>query len=337
MPISGSFGRMQATQQPYTGTPNLLPEGPAAAHSVANPNGPGGAGPHQTFIGDNAGPFGGGLNAAQGVDPRMAANGIMRDLSRYTDMPSSMGNGYAPSGQASSLPLGPAGLPNGYTGGSPASLHPAGRDINAVNHAATAVTRRGMAIDWSDTNTKGHCYDQQGRMGAAHADMSTARIAGHEYSPIQGDFAGQRVHADIAPIIPHSGPISGRTIAKSQNGGEFVDGPKDDFVATFFDKAGAGRSRRMMVPSYSSPAIGAYYSRHTLRGVLPNTIQTPYPQLGIAGGATNKNAGIPPNARNLPLSFTVPQLFRMPVNMSDNITVINDGTVPSASLGMGFE
>lgn len=330
MPISGSFSRFTAVQQPYTGTANDLgPNGPLPAHGQRKDGVP--FGTHQTFIGDKS-PGGGGLAAAIGVAVRMAANGIIRDFSRTTDTPSTMGNGFNTDYKGRpNLP--PNGLPNAYNG--TVVVNGGSGWIAPVNHAATAVVRRGLAVHNYEGIMGASNYGA--RTGSAHGDMTTARVAGHEYSPIMADFYGQSTSEDMVAITPHGTALSGRMIAKSHTGGEFTEGPAGaEYGPVFGDKTGEGKQRRWVMRQYSSPAIGAYYSAHTLRGVLPNTIATPYPQPGVAGGATNKNAGIPPNARDLALSFKVPQLFRGPTSMADNIAVINDGSIDGNNLGMGM-
>lgn len=330
MPISGSFSRMTATVQPYTGTANDLgPNGPLPEHGQRKNGVP--YGTKQPFIGD-ASPIGGGLAGAVGVLVRMVANGIMRDYSRTTDLPSTMGNGFNTDYRGTpNMP--PNGLPTGYNG--TVVINGGSGWIAPVNHAGVQATRDAVAVHHHEGIEGGRNY--QTRVGRGHANTQTARIPGHEYTPIMADFLGQSTSEDMVAITPHGTALSGRLIAKSQNGGEFTEGPEGaEYGPVFGDKTGAGKQRRWVERTYSSPAIGAYYSSHRLRGVLPNTIATPYPQVGLIGGALNKNSGNPPNARDLPLSFNVPQLFRLPTSMADNIAAINDGSISGNALGMGM-
>lgn len=346
MPISGSFGRMQAVQQPYTGTPNQV--GPDPNHGATKGTTPLGApaasGPQQAFIGDNVNPTGGGFIGARGVQPTMNGGGIMRDFSRTTDDPNSGIPSYSGRFAQGTTALGavsgsPVPASTAYRGVGPKDK--TADQFGVVNHAGTAIIRKGLgapAMSGGAYDSLGWTADLNRAAAGAHANMRTARIPGHEYSPLQAEMLGEAYGEDMQPVKGYGTAISGRAIVKGTIGGSFTDGTDQaEYTPTYADKVRASKDRRWAYAKYSSEAtlVGGN-SAHTLRGVLPNTIATPYPQPSISGGITNKNNVPPPNARFLGIPFTVPQLFRLPVPMSDNITVTNDGAAGGDNLGMGF-
>ena len=354
MPISGNFGRFTATQQPYTGTANLLPEGPDPAHSnVSGTSAYGTYNPQQLptptatqqpFIGDNKAPIGQGFQGARAINPRMNANGIMRDFSRFSDVPDAVIQPFSGHFLNDNPPAGGPGpviATSGYPGQVRGLATKTGGVVKSVDHWGTQVMREAMGaptMALGATDSVGFTGWLNKVSGAAHADTRTTYIPGHEYSPIMKIALGEHFSVDRVSVLGHGTAISGRAIVKGTIGGSFVDGTDTaEYQATYGDKVGTSVQRRWAQATYSSTAtlIGGN-SRHTLRGVLPNTIATPYPQPGLIGGILNKNSGIAPNARNLHLGFAVPQLFRSPVPMSDNTTVVNDGSAGGAALGMGF-
>jgi hypothetical protein len=353
MPISGSFGRFTAVQQPYEGTPNLV--GPNANHGTTKgsmsigtytPNTLATAtGPEQAFIGNNTDTTGGGYVGARQVVPTMNATGIMRDFSRYSDLPTTAVNGYSGVFINGGVQIGansgsPVNATTGYKG-NPVGVDKTGRAIASVDHNGTAATRWGLGAptmaSGAETNMGTRAF-LNGAASGGHGDMKTAYIPGHEYSPLQNMMLGEGYGIDIQPVKGYGDTISGRAIVKGQIGGSFTEGSADaGYTPTYADKVRESKDRRWAMAKYSSEAtLIAGNSRHTLRGVLPNTIATPYPQPGLVGGVLNKNSGIAPNARNLHLSFTVPQLFRLPTPMSDNTTLVTDGTYDGSGLGIGF-
>lgn len=323
MPISGSFSAFQATQPSYTGTPNALGTGP---NDTAGPSprhgqqtGPNTAGgPKQWGIGDNIERTGGGYPGASVVQPRMIAGGLMRDFSRYSDAPSTM--------------------QNGYDGGAPGLPNRAAGWIQPVDHAGTDTLRAAAAGDipghaggLSDMATS--ALNQL--LGNAHRDIRTTRISSAFRAPAMSDFAGQGQGVDRALVKGHGTAFTGRMLAKNHSDG-FLEGSREtEYQVTYPDK-GSSVDRRWAVLHYASPAIAGWTSGHALRGVLPNFVQTPYPQPGLVGGVGNKNSGIPANARHLPPSFSVPQIFRSPPSESALISIVNDGSVPSNTMGFGF-
>jgi hypothetical protein len=164
----------------------------------------------------------------------------------------------------------------------------------------------------------------------AHADHTSAYYATHQYSPMPQDFAGETYTidqgvVDIAPVQDARAIIHGRP------GGQFLDGAKGEYRTT-----GARRSyeRRWAQARYSSPTLGAMYSRNSLRGVLPQVVAVPV-NLPARGGVYE--SGIPSNKRNLAVSFTTPKLFRSPPSESETI-IANTAPTPNMgdTMGVGF-
>jgi hypothetical protein len=108
--------------------------------------------------------------------------------------------------------------------------------------------------------------------------------------------------------------ISGKAIVKGQPGGMFSDGPAGEFAPTGFR---FGVSRRWASRDYTSPALGAMYSKNSLRGVLPQVVAVPYNQPALTGVT---DSGIGSNARFLGRTFTLPQLWQAPRSESDVLT-----------------
>jgi hypothetical protein len=130
---------------------------------------------------------------------------------------------------------------------------------------------------------------------AAHGDPMAGYFSGHQYDPQAQQFAGSRydVVASNVRAIP---AFSARTVIHGRPGGQHMDGQGGEFAPTGFPTGEAGR---FAIARYSSPTLGAMYSRNTLRGVLPQTVATPYNQPGLTGAAGTKGSGIPSNARFL--------------------------------------
>lgn len=163
---------------------------------------------------------------------------------------------------------------------------------------------------------------------AAHGDKTAAYIPRHVYDPSPDDFMGESYVVDSA-VGGEAVAISGRVIAKT-NQGWFVDGP----LHTMYQPTGfrRGMSRRYAVAHYSSPTLGAMYSKNTLRGVLPQMIATPYNQPANYG---INASGIASNQRAARVNFATPTLFRSPPSESDLMEVAASNIVGNV-MGMGM-
>lgn len=176
-------------------------------------------------------------------------------------------------------------------------------------HAGTAQTRQAMTPSFQ---MDGFAQRNAAQAAAcrAHADTRTVRTTGHTHDPVERDFAGESQYVDIAD--GHPGPtMPGRAIAHSQIGGQFSDGQGGEIGPTGFR---LGVSRRWANRKYSSPALGAMYSKNSLRGVLPQVIAVPVnqPPTPVPYGS-----GIASQQRWLGPRFTTPRIFTMPQSMSD--------------------
>lgn len=193
-------------------------------------------------------------------------------------------------------------------------------------HDATATIRKAR----SPFRDVGAAQDAS---AAAHGDPMAGYYEGHQYEPQPQQFAGSRY--EVVPNNVRAIPSFGaRTVIHGRVGGEFSDGTGGDFAPTGFPIGEAGR---WAVARYSSPALGAMYSKNSLRGVLPQMISTPYNQPALSGAAGTKTAGIPSNARFLGVSFTTPALFRSPTSESDAIIAAappTSDTGPVMGVGM---
>lgn len=171
----------------------------------------------------------------------------------------------------------------------------------------------------------------------AHGDTSAGYFGGHQYDPMPQQFAGSsyEVLGNNVQAIPSTGA---RTIAKSRLGGGFVDGSGGDFAPTGFHIGiGGPGQRRWAQARYSSPTLGAMYSRNSLRGILPQTIAVPVNQPALTGGqAGDNNSGIGSNARFLGKQFTLPQLFRSPPSESDQLMATSSPSTGGSTMGVGF-
>lgn len=172
----------------------------------------------------------------------------------------------------------------------------------------------------------------QDAAASAHGDSTTGYYQTHAYAPMPADFAGQSqsVSGQNAFVAPGMGA---RSVIHGRLGGTFLDGEGGTFAPTGFNKGVPGR---WAVAHYSSPTLGAMYSKNTLRGVLPQKISTPYDQPALIGDA-GQNSGIAPNRRFLLKSFTTPQLFRSPASMSDAmIAAAPPMPTTGPTMGVGF-
>lgn len=350
MPISGNFQAFNSVVQPWVGN-NTAPPAPSTRHdSVADaPIVPGA--PANTGVST-----GGGAPFAAAFVSIFRAMGIGRDVSRTTDSPNqayrggafsgteqfgsehdmSAHSGYRPGSQSSPVarggttewrPLGGTQVPGGFNGRRPAWF--------PVNHAGTNATRGAYAAQFHDgLSNYANSRNWQGRSDAAraHSDGATARVTGANYHNQPVQFSGEYQTQDREETKGYSSAFTGRMLAKNHNDG-FMDGdPSVEYQTTYH--TGGTHARNWFTADYSSPTIGAMYSRNPLRGVLPNFISTPFPQPPLTGGY--KTAGIAPNQRQLLKRFTTPTLFRSPPSEAATISVVNDGSAPSNTLGMGF-
>lgn len=285
----------------------------------------------------------------------MAARGIIRDMSRYSDQRSNVYRGGAIYDQAigsehtSSAPAGAAYRPGSQASpvakGSPRNLIGGGVVSNAgvnprvawfpVDHAGTANTRGAYAAQFHDgLSNYANPRAWQGRRdtSTAHGDIMTTRVTGHQArsmpAPVHGEMPDPR---DMPETKGYSTAFTGRMLAKNHNDG-FMDGSASEEYVTTYHTGGTHVRQWFRFP-YSSPTLGAMYSKNTLRGVLPNTVATPYPQPALTG---YKLGGMAPNSRQLLTRFTTPTLFRMPPSEAATIAVVNDGGTPSNTVGMGF-
>lgn len=175
----------------------------------------------------------------------------------------------------------------------------------------------------------------QDASAAAHADPLGGYFQGHQYDPMPQQFAGSAY--EVLPQNVRAIPsFSARTIWHSRPGGQFSDGtPGGDVAPTGFPTGDPGR---WAVARYTSPTLGAMYSKNTLRGVLPQTVATPYNQPALTGPAGTKASGIPSNARYLGKYVTTPRLFRSPTSESDSIIAgaapISTAANPVMGVGM---
>jgi hypothetical protein len=187
-----------------------------------------------------------------------------------------------------------------------------GPPANAAARVPFTVNRdSGQRVDgsWRAMNAA------QEASALAHSDTSAGYYQGHMYAPMPAQFAGSsyEVREQSAMVAPGTGV---RTGMHGRLGGGFTDGDgSGEFRPTGFN---LGERGRFAVARYSSPTLGAMYSKNSLRGVLPQVVQVPVDQPAIVGDA-GQNSGIPPNRRFLAPSFTMPQLFRSPPSVSDRM------------------
>lgn len=170
----------------------------------------------------------------------------------------------------------------------------------------------------------------QDAAACAHGDAMSAYYATHQYSPMPQDFAGESYSIDQGVV--DTPPVQGvRAIIHGRPGGQHLDGDGGTYQTQ-----GARRSyeRRWAVARYSSPTLGAMYSKNSLRGVLPQVVATP---VNLPGRGGVYESGIPSNKRDLPVPFTTPKLFRSPVSESETV-MANQPPAPvvSDAMGVGF-
>lgn len=193
-------------------------------------------------------------------------------------------------------------------------------------HAGTASVRRARSPFVTQDGA-------QAASAVAHSDPMGGYWQGHQYDPQPQQTAGARyeVMRQNDNAIPS---FKARVIWHSRPGGQFSEGTGGDVAPTGFPLGDQGR---FAVARYSSPTLGAMYSKNTLRGVLPQMISTPYNQPALSGPAGTKTSGIASNARFLGKQFTTPALFRSPASESDGIIAAAPAAdVIGPVMGVGF-
>jgi hypothetical protein len=218
----------------------------------------------------------------------------------------------------------PAVTGGGYSDPQPVEPQMTGRGLvmdlgHQWGHGATHAVRNARRPFTSGAGLRGRADAYaiekgaaQDAAAAAHADSTSGYYQGHMYDPQPVQFAGSAytVTPNNVRAIPS---FSARTVIHGRPGGQHVDGTGGEFAPTGFP---TGEGGRWAVAHYSSPALGAMYSRNSLRGVLPQKVSVPVNTPALVGNA-GQNSGIGSNARFLPVAFTRPQLFRSPPSQSD--------------------
>jgi hypothetical protein len=361
MALSGNFSAFNATVQPqrdrvnHQGPPTLSTRHDATtAHAgfigpiTTTDRQPYGTNPRPDAV------VGGGAPWATGVAVIMRAMGIRRDFSRSTDRPSDEVRGgmfnplinsahetshnpsYRPGSQSSPIARGVTNRQPVGGGRVHASGNPQRPAWYPVEHAATAAVRGAFATDFTDAHNGGNPR----AIGAlavarAHGDRATTRITGNQYrvqpSLVAGEGADPR---DMPETLGYSAPFTGRMLAKNGNDGFSVgdDTPAGGEFQTHYHTGGT-HARQWFRMRYSSPTLGAMYSTNPLRGVLPNTVATPFPQGGTIG---YKGSDIPPNSRPVFPRFATPTMFRTPASERDTITAVADGAGIANTMGLGI-
>lgn len=169
----------------------------------------------------------------------------------------------------------------------------------------------------------------QDAAAAAHGDCPSGYYKGHQYAPMPQTFAGESyvVERQNTGAIPATGA---RAAIHGRPGGQHVDGSAGEFAPTGFPIGEAGRWARA---NYSSPTLGAMYSRNSLRGVLPQTHTVPTAQPALSGP---RESGIPANSRFVLPRFTTPSLFRSPPSESDRLMAGQSADAGGSTMGVGF-
>lgn len=222
----------------------------------------------------------------------------------------------------------PASTGGGYPEPAPETVDMAARGIrldigHERGHAGTAATRNARR-PYTGSNSQ---LAAQEASAAAHSDPMAGYYDGHQYAPMPQQTAGAayQVLPNNVGAIPAFGA---RTVIHGRPGGQHMDGAAGgEWAPTGFP---LGEKGRWAVARYSSPTLGAMYSSNALRGVLPQTVATPYNQPALSGPAGTKAAGIPSNTRFLGKLATTPALFRSPPSESDAIIA---ATPPAAGYG----
>lgn len=203
----------------------------------------------------------------------------------------------------------PAGTGQGAPFAAPTDPSMSARGIRrdlawTYGHSGTARTRPAFTphIGLSGSHARNAA---QASSAAAHSDIASGRIAAHTYAPQPQGTMGETHSMDIGD--GHPGPTTlVRSIVHGHTGGSFSDGAGGEVGPVGFR---LGEARRWVLAPYKSPAIGAMYSKNSLRGILPQTISTPHNQPGLPGVT---DSGIPSNARFLARPFTMPRIFKTP-------------------------
>jgi hypothetical protein len=210
----------------------------------------------------------------------------------------------------------PAGTGQGFSDPQPVDIGMQARGLQrdlswGWGHQGTDTTAAALAPANGHLSTPEHARDvAQARSSAAHGDRRTMRYVDHQYNPQPQEGAGYAQGVDRADGRP--GPtVSANAALHDRPGGQFSSGASGQFGPTGFR---LGVSRRWASRDYSSPALGAMYSKNSLRGILPQIVATPHNQPALAGPM---ESGIGSNARFLSPRFTLPALFTVPRSASD--------------------
>lgn len=210
----------------------------------------------------------------------------------------------------------PAGTGQGFSDPQPVdplmNARGISRDLSiAYGHNGTALTARALAPVGGANATETHNrYTGQARAAAAHGDRRLIRAQTHAYNPGAQGQMGDGQSVDWAE--GHGGVgIPAMALVKSRVGGAFSDGAAGEIAPTGFR---LGNSRRWAARSYTSPALGAMYSRNSLRGVLPQVVASPVNQPGLIGPL---ESGIASNARFLAKFAVTPKIWQSPRTASD--------------------
>lgn len=212
-----------------------------------------------------------------------------------------------------------------------------GHQWGHVGTEKTRNSRRARFVDkilGRETDAQAILQTRINRASAAgHGDKTAQYFPSQVYQPRGHPFLGERYAVDHgAGEAGDSVAISGRVIAKHRPGGGFMDGPIDAFYkSTGFRR---GEDRRYAIAYYSSPTIGAMYSKNTLRGVMPQTIAVPTNQ--PASTPWNPSvSGIASQQRAPKKTFVTPQIFRSPPSESDTMVAATSPDIGSV-IGIGF-
>lgn len=210
----------------------------------------------------------------------------------------------------------PAGTGQGFSDPQPVTPDMTARGIQrqpawSYGHRGTPRTAQSMAPANGALDGQYGVRDvMQARAAYAHGDLATALLQTHQHNYSPQVEAGEGQGVDIASGLP--GPTqSAQSVLHGSPGGQFSNGATGDFGPKGFR---IGRVRRWAHRAYASPALGAMYSRNSLRGILPQTVATPYNQRALAGPM---ESGIESNSRFLGRQFTLPSMFTQPRSASD--------------------
>lgn len=225
-------------------------------------------------------PQGGGSPDAHAVDPVMIAKGVNRSIGRRTAVdPSKV------------LTV--------------STRHDASQ---ATRNAARSFTVDAMTARLANSQgiVEGARIDASGR---AHADAHERYIYPTQFRPTPQQGLGDHATQDDSSS-PGAQKISGNAIARG--GYSYVTTGQTAEYGVTGQRMSMGR--KWVTTGYSSPALGAMYSKNTLRPVLQQTINVPTVTQGIAGP---RNSGIPGNKPWISTTVATPMMRNIPPSPSD--------------------